>query len=698
MALASASSGRVTIGLGQLVLQPTALGAAGGDRVWATVDTKGVTEPVATPRLRLHPDDPSDSSSPLTGLLGFTRSWPVQNGDAAHAALLALMRHSRVDDACFEVTLHAVGRASARRALGSVALDLAKLARSGKDTRDEPMLLHADGRVIGSVRVTLEGFARLANLRDPAALGPPTSAPRPWSGGGGAAAPPMTPVGGAYAHARAGGLSLQVLVSEVTLASDVWDALDARGGPPESLWVEVDLSALCGLVLRTPTVRVHSQSVPLGWAQLVPLDGPEGEAAGARLERQLAGARRASHLEARFRVWALAPGAGVLCVGEAALAALPILTERCDVLGRTLVARPLPQGEGGPAEGSGEEARARARDGAPAAALVGVSLVALDAMRALAARAVPSSRRPRTAAEGSAGAEGGGGAVSALLAAAYEGDADAVRRLVGGGVVDVGTASSEGGHTALHWAGAKGHAHVLRQLLLSQPAGARGAAAALNARTLSGTTPLHLACAFNQPEAARVLLAAGADPELESLDGRTARSIACAYAGGASDAAAIHELLRAGAAQARAHEHARAEAARESEAAAAAALAEREREQRLASEAAERAARGPSAASHIQARYRGRQERHRHAQRRKAAGHDAAEDGWRPGDRRASASAGSAGVHVGSARDQPRQPDSGDRGATPSAPPPRSAEAATQIQARYRGSRERRRYDERRRS
>jgi len=139
---------------------------------------------------------------------------------------------------------------------------------------------------------------------------------------------------------------------------------------------------------------------------------------------------------------------------------------------------------------------------------------------------------------------------TALMYAAHGGHAAAAERLIEGGA-DV-EARAGNGWTALTLAAAKGEVDVAKVLLrhhalVNQPdlygwtplmraiyAGYYGVAdvlldsgrAALDAREESGASVLHLAAIRLDERAARMLLAAGADPALKDNAGRTAADVA----------------------------------------------------------------------------------------------------------------------------------------------------------------------------
>lgn len=519
----------LTIAVGQLELQA---GAAADLRLWVAINTHGVTEPLATERMR---------PSAGTGVdFGFRQSYRVAHGGPTHEALLRLLRHSRLDDSVFAFTLHGLSPGGERLLLGSVAVQLHVLVKARRDVHDQQMLLHVGGRVTGSLRVSVGGVARLEHAAAAAA-----------------ACGPQRALGGAYSRVSAGSLYLQLLVSEVAIGSEAWEAWES---PPDSLWVEADLSRLCGLVLRTPAVPVSAQRVAVGYEQTVPLEGPDGAHAGRRLAERLATEPRAAELAVHFRVWAVLPGAGVRCIGVASLSPLGALLNRADLLGVALSARP-PQrvGGGAAADGGATAALGDAADalpaeadvallpqsGGPTVAILTVSLVALDALRTFSRRAAlaASAAAPMGAIRPGLGARG---AAAALLSTAYAGDVPALRALLARGGSDVNRTSDDGGHTPLHWAAANGHADAVAALL-----GEASPRADAGCRNLIGCTPLHLAAAWGRTAAARALLLAGAPTDARTLAGKTPGDVACAHAGDARARAQMRELLAGGAERAR---------------------------------------------------------------------------------------------------------------------------------------------------
>lgn len=109
---------------------------------------------------------------------------------------------------------------------------------------------------------------------------------------------------------------------------------------------------------------------------------------------------------------------------------------------------------------------------------------------------------------------------TALHYAALDGDVDRVLELIAQGA-DVNTADQAGGHTALHSAAQGQHAETAQALL--------SAGAQVDARDRFGKTPLSVAL-FNvrnrDGEVIRVLLASGADPDLENNHGISPRRLA----------------------------------------------------------------------------------------------------------------------------------------------------------------------------
>jgi len=79
---------------------------------------------------------------------------------------------------------------------------------------------------------------------------------------------------------------------------------------------------------------------------------------------------------------------------------------------------------------------------------------------------------------------------------------------------------------------------VLQQILQSS-----SDLSSIDAPTTRGWTALHYASAFGERETVVALLAAGADPTLRNIDGRTAREECCWAGGSASTKKDIMALL-----------------------------------------------------------------------------------------------------------------------------------------------------------
>lgn len=92
---------------------------------------------------------------------------------------------------------------------------------------------------------------------------------------------------------------------------------------------------------------------------------------------------------------------------------------------------------------------------------------------------------------------------SALMMAALKGDLELARRLIGRDA-DV----NKPGWTALHYASTNGHIAAMRLLLEHH--------AYIDAEAPNGTTPLMMAAHYGTPEAVKLLLEEGADPELRN--------------------------------------------------------------------------------------------------------------------------------------------------------------------------------------
>ena len=106
---------------------------------------------------------------------------------------------------------------------------------------------------------------------------------------------------------------------------------------------------------------------------------------------------------------------------------------------------------------------------------------------------------------------------SAFVAAARNGDTQAVHRMLQEDPALAG-AADEQGYTALHWAGIRAHWSIVDELLKQgAPVGAVGA---------DGGSPLHWICHHDRPAAAAAALAAGADLGLANRWGRTPLHVA----------------------------------------------------------------------------------------------------------------------------------------------------------------------------
>lgn len=103
-------------------------------------------------------------------------------------------------------------------------------------------------------------------------------------------------------------------------------------------------------------------------------------------------------------------------------------------------------------------------------------------------------------------------AYDVLLAA--KGSPEAFLQHLIAAAVDATAASFPSGSTALHYAAARGFSEATIQQLIA-------AGAAADCRTRDGQTALHLAAAAGQPQAARALIAAGADVMAASTNGLT---------------------------------------------------------------------------------------------------------------------------------------------------------------------------------
>lgn len=81
-----------------------------------------------------------------------------------------------------------------------------------------------------------------------------------------------------------------------------------------------------------------------------------------------------------------------------------------------------------------------------------------------------------------------------------------------------GTSLGMIGHSALHWAAAKGHAPLASWLI--------GARADVELRNNAASTPLHTAAANGKMDIARILLAAGARTDTSDSEGKSPRDVA----------------------------------------------------------------------------------------------------------------------------------------------------------------------------
>jgi ankyrin repeat protein len=121
-----------------------------------------------------------------------------------------------------------------------------------------------------------------------------------------------------------------------------------------------------------------------------------------------------------------------------------------------------------------------------------------------------------------------------LLRAAGNGDAGAVRGLMGAGAA--AGATDDFGNTPLHRAAMRGHAEVVELLLREHSADA-------TLQNADGYTPLHLAALIGHLGEARVLLERSADGNLKNADG----DIPLHYAAGKGQPEIAKLLLRGGA-------------------------------------------------------------------------------------------------------------------------------------------------------
>jgi uncharacterized protein len=96
--------------------------------------------------------------------------------------------------------------------------------------------------------------------------------------------------------------------------------------------------------------------------------------------------------------------------------------------------------------------------------------------------------------------------------AAAQNDAEAVRRLVGGGDGNPNQVD-DASRTAMHYAAINGNLQIIAIRIKAD--------AKLNVPDKLGNTPLHSAAAQNQTEAAKLLLDAGAEVDPQNKDGMT---------------------------------------------------------------------------------------------------------------------------------------------------------------------------------
>lgn len=104
--------------------------------------------------------------------------------------------------------------------------------------------------------------------------------------------------------------------------------------------------------------------------------------------------------------------------------------------------------------------------------------------------------------------------------AAAQNDAEAVRRLVGGGEGNPNQAD-ERSRTAMHYAAMNGNLQIIAILIKAD--------AKLNPVDALGDTPLHLAADQNQTEAGKLLLDAGAEVDPQNRNGQTPLMIAAVH-------------------------------------------------------------------------------------------------------------------------------------------------------------------------
>ena len=102
---------------------------------------------------------------------------------------------------------------------------------------------------------------------------------------------------------------------------------------------------------------------------------------------------------------------------------------------------------------------------------------------------------------------------SVLMMAAYKGDLDIARELI-----DKGADVNKPGWTPLHYAATKGHLKMMDLLLEHY--------AFIDAQAPNGNTPLMMAAFYSTPEAVKLLIEAGADPNMRNSASKTALDLA----------------------------------------------------------------------------------------------------------------------------------------------------------------------------
>jgi uncharacterized protein len=98
---------------------------------------------------------------------------------------------------------------------------------------------------------------------------------------------------------------------------------------------------------------------------------------------------------------------------------------------------------------------------------------------------------------------------SPLMLASLKGLADVVQQLV-----EKGADVNKPGWTPLHYAATRGHLDIMALLLENH--------AYIDASSPNGSTPLMMAALYGTPSAVKLLLEAGADPDLKNIQGLTA--------------------------------------------------------------------------------------------------------------------------------------------------------------------------------